>query len=491
LSAAIVLFFMLRHCSIVFMACLVFFPSPSHSQDAPGLKHESFDHDPHWDTRNNQITPKRVVTVTQDFGYRTTHFAGTNAGEMGGTVTRAFVPAFYADKFAPKTLNDKLTASGSFALTASHASAGFFFGWFNGNQPGGSRPVGSLGLDVDTEKSGGRLAVRMITAQNKSCGTFITPFIPGKFRPTPIRNDGTRYSWKLTYDPDANSGNGRFEFSITSNADKHEPFESTNFSVDVPEGFKTSGTTFDHFGLMNMGKPGGTLTVFFDDLAHDGGTQDFSIDPGWDGTNNHRTYQPEVTSGAHHYGYSAQTGFAGGSPGEMGGVIWRSERNFGWYADSVGPLTLDHKLEASGRVMLAVGAPDSDAAFGWFSSRTPEDSSASKTNFVGIHIGGPTRVGHYFTPFCVSAQGHAARLKHAPVLVPGKAQQWKLLYDPAANDGNGLITLTLDNESITLKLDPAIKRDGALLDRFGLVSIPPGGSALKIYFDDLTYTASP
>jgi hypothetical protein len=174
----------------------------------------------------------------------------------------------------------------------------------------------------------------------------------------------------------------------------------------------------------------------------------------------------------------------------MGGVIWRSERNYGWYADSVGPLTLDHKLEASGRVMLAVGAPDSDAAFGWFSSRTLEDSSASKTNFVGVHIGGPTRVGHYFTPVCVSAQGHGARLKQAPVLVPGKPQQWKLLYDPAANDGNGLITLTLDNKSITLKLDPSIKREGAQLDRFGLVSIPPGGSVLKIYFDDLSYTAA-
>ena len=53
------------------------------------------------------------------------------------------------------------------------------------------------------ENSGARLAVRLITAKNQSCGTFIPPFIPGKFRPTAIRNDGTRYTWKLDYDPNA------------------------------------------------------------------------------------------------------------------------------------------------------------------------------------------------------------------------------------------------------------------------------------------------
>ena len=482
---------MARHSLFVFLVCLGLFPALSHSQDAPGLKHESFEHDPHWDARNNQTAPRRKGDVTQDFGYSTTHFAGTNAGEMGGTITRAFVPAFYADKFAPKTFADKLTASGSFALTHTRASSGFFFGWFNCQQSGGTRPVGSLGLDMDCEKSGGRLSVRMISAQNKSCGTFITPFIPGKFRPTPIRNDGTRYFWKLTYDPDANSGKGRFEFTITSNADKHEEFEGKTFSVDVPEGFKTSGTTLDHFGLMNMGRPGGTLTVYFDDLTHDGRTQDFSTDQAWDATNNHRTYAPDDTPGAHHYGYSAETSFAGGSPGEIGGVVWRTEKNFGWYADKVGPLTLDHRLEASGRAILAIGAPDSDAAFGWFSSQTPAEAAATKTNFVGIFIAGPTRIGHYFAPICVTAKGRRVGLKQASVLVPGKPHQWKFLYDPDANDGNGLIKVTLDNETTTLKLSPGVKREGAQFDRFGLVSTPPGGGLVKIYFDDLTYTAAP
>jgi len=35
------------------------------------------------------------------------------------------------------TLNDKLSASGTFALTGSAGSSGVFFGWFDGDQAGG------------------------------------------------------------------------------------------------------------------------------------------------------------------------------------------------------------------------------------------------------------------------------------------------------------------------------------------------------------------
>src|SRR5439155_21128553 len=128
---------------------------------------------------------------------------------------RASEPAFYADKFEAKTLEDKLTASGTFAITKTTGGSGLFFGFFHGEQPGASgRPVGSLGMDFDCEGSGARLAVRLITAKNQSCSTFITPFIPGKFRPTPIRNDGTRYAWTLDYDPQAAGGRGQVTFTI-------------------------------------------------------------------------------------------------------------------------------------------------------------------------------------------------------------------------------------------------------------------------------------
>src|SRR6187431_358139 len=188
------------------------------------LKREHFDRDPGWEGNNNRTEIKSPPVVKQDFGYSAKSVAGKTKGEIGGSVTRTTKPAYYAAKIGPKTLNDKLSASGTFAIPACHPGAGLFFGFFNANQPGGSgRPIGSLGLHFDFEGAGGRLAVRLITGQNQSCGTFITPYIPGKFRPTPIRNDGTRYHWTLDYDPQAGGGKGRFTFTLRS--DGHKPGE--------------------------------------------------------------------------------------------------------------------------------------------------------------------------------------------------------------------------------------------------------------------------
>jgi hypothetical protein len=240
-----------------------------------GERVQGFDSDPKWEGVNNRVDGKQPVKVVQDFGYSASSFAGKGGGEMGGLVTRASEPAYYAARIGTKTLEDRLTASGTFALTQSSGGSGVFFGFFRGEQPGASgRPTGSLGMDFDCEGHGGRLAVRLITAKNQSCGTFVTPFVPGKFRPTPIRNDGTRYTWKLDYDPQGANGLGRFTFTLKGDEPKPGALETpgmpeayrrearmrfpstTEFSVDLPKGFKEQGTTFDHFGLMNMMKPG-------------------------------------------------------------------------------------------------------------------------------------------------------------------------------------------------------------------------------------------
>src|SRR6185436_32002 len=149
--------------------------------------------------------------------------------------TRASEPAYYAAKIGPVTLADRLTASGSFAITKTDGGGGIFFGFFRAEQPGGGgRPTSSLGLDMDAERGGARLAVRLITGRNQSCGTFITPFIPGKFRPTPLRNDGTRYQWTLDYDPAGAGGRGQFKFTLRG--DNPKPGEFTK--ADIPEAHK-------------------------------------------------------------------------------------------------------------------------------------------------------------------------------------------------------------------------------------------------------------
>ena len=472
-------------------------------------RRQSFDRDPGWEGYNNRLLPATLPTVTQEFGYSPTGFAGRAVGELGGTVTRASEPAYYADRIGPRTLDDHLTASGSFALTRTTGGGGLFFGFFRAQQPGGGgRPISSLGMDLDTEKFGGRLAVRLITGKNQSCGTFITPFLPGKFRPTPLRNDGTRYSWTLDYDPTGAGGRGRFTFTLHGAAPKPGELErpdlpdayraeararfpsTTTFTVDLPDGYRQQNTTFDHFGLMNMMKPGGQVMIFFDDLSYEGRTQDFTQDPHWDSVRNRGSYAAADVSGAHNFGFSS-TNHAGGQPGEIGGVFWRSD-HWGYYADRVGALSLEDRLEAHGRVVLAAGGPDADMCFGWFGSKTGGPSPFEDGTFVGVKVGGPTRVGHYFLPAFHAGDSRRVLPKQGPVLEPGKAYEWSLVYDPAASSGQGALTAKLGSETVTLALRPGQKAAAreARLDRFGLLSIGPGGQIVRLYLDDLEYTAA-
>ena len=141
-------------------------------------------------------------------------------------------------------------------------------------------------------------------------------------------------------------------------------------------------------------------------------------------------------------------------------------------------------------MILKMGAPDSDALLGWFAA-TKDRSPAEAGNFVGIHVGGPTRVGHYFTPTYTTAKGDKGRVKTGPVLTLNKAFEWRLVYDPEANKGNGLLRVTLGKETAELPLPRGHRAEGAKLDRFGFCTSPPGGSQLKVYVDDLKYTARP
>src|SRR4051812_44746743 len=117
------------------------------------VKVETFDRDPNWDSLHNRFDLARVnkksgIGVVQDFGYSaSTNLAGKEKGEIGGQVQRSVTPAYYALAIEPKTLNDKLSTSGTFAMTDVRGSAGVFFGWFSSRQPSGGRAC-SLGFHL-------------------------------------------------------------------------------------------------------------------------------------------------------------------------------------------------------------------------------------------------------------------------------------------------------------------------------------------------------
>ena len=81
--------------------------------------------------------------------------------------------------------------------------------------------------------------------------------------------------------------------------------------------------------------------------------------------------------------------------------------------------------------------------------------------------------------------GAACLAARETVIVPdSKARQWSIEYDPRA----GTATVHLDNESATLTLKRRGKAN-AELDRFGVLTAANGGQMVKIYFDEITYTA--
>ena len=473
----------------------------------PALKTERFDKDPGWEGHNNHVTPKLVKTVHQGFGYSQTNFAGKEKGEIGGTIWRSATPAYYGAKIPTRTLNDKLSASGTFALTDSAGSSGVFFGWFSSD----AGRENCLGFHLAGQGAGARLTLRLVTGTNHACGTKVTPWVVDKskprgerkYRPPAIHNDGTRYTWTLDYDPQANDGQGQMQFTIRGNGKEPDEFEGKTHTVGLPKGYKDQSTAFDRFGMLNKPKAGNPMTIYFDDLQYDGKSENFSRDPGWIAVGNEATFEDAEQVGAHNFGFSASTNHAGGTAGELGGKLWRSGV-YGYYADRVGPLSLADRLEASGRMVLEVGQQDSVAYFGWFNSADKENSPIQAGNFVGVKLGGPTKVGYYFLPAYATALPpgtkvqrdgqHAATVaverRSGPVVTPQKTYEWKIVYDPAGGGGNGTITTTLGNESVTLPLKDGDKAKGAALDRFGLFTGHRGGSFVRIYFDDLKYTAT-
>jgi hypothetical protein len=78
-----------------------------------GQEFSDFATDPHWQGFRNRLLPKVLPIAQQDFGYRGSNVAGgESAGEIGGTIQRSHRRAYYAKLIVPKTLEEKLSASG-------------------------------------------------------------------------------------------------------------------------------------------------------------------------------------------------------------------------------------------------------------------------------------------------------------------------------------------------------------------------------------------
>ncbi len=458
---------------------------------------ERFNTDPQWDSLNNHADTPKPRRIRQDFGYSKTNHAGGELGEMGGFLSPAAEPAYYAKKIPVQTFADSLTASGTLACSEGRFHA--LLGWFNADTINEWRTPNTIALRI-----AGRGDVFFAWVEYATCRWRAGGDSPQGF---PMRRDpktkknmlegftskGAVHRWSLRYDPKGNKDAG----VITATIDDQTAI------CHLQQGHKDDGATFNRFGLLNVMKSatdGGE--VWLDNVTINGQTENFAKDPGWDEFHNRRVYETTNVRPRFDFGFSPTNYAAGQKKGELGGVIFRGDCRFpdkmAYYGDRLDTLTLTKPLKASGKVCLRRGVTDSTVLFGFFHAKdsmtvNPSQDCGLPRNFLGIVVDGPSREGFYFAPaYRINGPGHGHAINnHPPHIYPdGKAHDWSLGYSPTAADGKGRMILTLDGESVTLELKDGHKAAGACFNRFGLITTWIDGNGQHIYFDDLSYTCA-
>jgi hypothetical protein len=466
--------------------------SPAWSEE----RSESFDRDPGWDGGNHRAATPEPQMIRQDFGYSPTRHAGGHAlGEIGGFITPAAEPAYYATPIDSADLDDRLTASGKFAATSPHFHV--LVGFFNSATVKEWRTANSIFLRLygrgDVFYAYVEYATSRWRAGGDSPGGFATIEDPetGKPQLKGFLSGGAVHTWLLVYDPEANDGAG----SVTATIDGETAI------CHLDEGHKADGAAFDRFGLLSIPKSFDTGgEVWLDDVSVNGRKEDFASDPTWNEVGNRRTYLTDGVRPRFDFGFS-DTQFAGGrGRGELGGVVFRGDIRYpdkiAYYADRLETLTLAKPLKASGRVSLRRGVSDSTTLLGFFHSQdsvavTDSQASGFPMNFLGVVIEGPSREGFLFYPayrFPGDAQEYARGPGLPHILPNGESSEWSLEFDPSAAQGMGRINLKFSDERVHLDLPTGHREAPARFDRFGIVTTWIDGNAQHVYFDDLTYT---
>jgi len=282
-------------------------------------KTEHFDKDPGWDGVNNRAATPDKRTVRQDFGYSPTAHAGGRPGEVGGFITPAAEPAWYAKKIEPKTFNDALSASGK--LRCNGLAFHVLIGFFNADTANEWRTANSLSIRLlgrgDVFYAFVEYATSRWRAGGDSPGGFATVKDPktGRTSLRGFRTDAA-HEWSIRCDPKGNKGGGSIAVTI----------DGETAVCHLSPGHRADGATFNRFGLMPVLKSaaaGGEVWLY--DATVNGVTDASSKDPQWEGVNNRKGYVTADVRPRFDFGYSP-TRYAGGlAAGELGGLVFRGD----------------------------------------------------------------------------------------------------------------------------------------------------------------------
>jgi hypothetical protein len=420
------------------------------------------------------------------FGWSAPGRYASSSGEIGGQfVGSGQYRASYAEVLpTPATLDDPLTASGTLALVKTAKTGGPLLGWFNSATSFGWRTPDFLGLRLIAAGGSGYNVV----AEYGTSDVFA-----GAANPSGKLKRGRSYPWTLSYSPTGGDfGTGLLSFTIGG--------FSSQRSIIPPH--RLDRARFDRFGIINGQYDAPSPTVYIGDLVIGGVAVDLSHDPGWEAIDTNLAGAPDCrVSGRQDFGYSPTTSFAGGDPGEIGGMVWRVDRKASWYADRVGPLGPGDTLFAEDRIVLENAWTDSDLLIGWFDSqaRTPPRARFS-SGIIGADVGADSKWGYRFFPVFSSDRRTGATYgddENAPMLTPFRTPlRFWICYEPAAGPLlNATITVGIQNAhelqpatETTLPIRPDERGTGAVFDRFGIRSVEVGGLSAKVFLDDLRYT---
>ena len=459
-------------------------------------KTEHFDRDPAWDGHNNRMrTRVAPAKIRQDFGYSPTSHAGGKPGEIGGFITPAAEPAYFATAIPDRTLDTPLTASGK--LYVPRGPGNTLVGFFNHTTINEWRTPNTIALRINGRGDGFHLHVEYCTGKWRAGAEFIGDIDPKTGRKDQrLLPSDTVHHWTLRYDPEANQGGGAVRLTLNGE----------ELVVNLEPGHKSDGATFDRFGILNVVKSvdtGGEL--WLDDLEINGAPHPFDADPKWEQSNNRRSYETHNIRPVFDFGYSPTNHAGGARPGEIGGLHFRGDERYpdrlAYYGDRIADLTLRDELFASGKVVLRRGVSDSTVLLGFFHARDSiRKANAQKAqipeNFLGVAVEGPSRDGFFFYPVLgVDQEGEyasAASNKDLPLILPdGKPHDWSLRYRPGTAQGTGRITVTFDGKTTSLDVPASHASIGAKFNRFGFVTAHIDGNGQEVFFDDLTYTVAP
>jgi hypothetical protein len=224
-------------------------------------------------------------------------------------------------------------------------------------------------------------------------------------------------------------------------------------------------------------------------------TETFDRDPGWQGVNNRSATQRDPITIRQDFGYSAATSNARGRlPGELGGFITPAGEA-AFYGKKIDRTSLHRPLNASGT--LTIGQGGTNVLLGFFNSQTVKEWRTPNT--IAIRLNGRGDNFFAYVEYCTSKWRAGGDTTPFPSVTDPQTGRWNLIgypcnqsvnwtlkYDPQANDGHGVVTATIGDDTAVCKLDISHKGDDATFDHFGILNVMKSAdSGAEIWLDDI------